>query len=137
MNGVSVGGLCFTGGLFALDNAQQPGFRLDTPSGWYYGTCSITVLSIIIIAASALGVLLITILTGVAVCLYLRRRAKRLAGAFDCGVWVCVAVNAYRGPYCSRLLTTAHRSGCLCRWIVLFERGKALMSFPIVLCCQC
>ncbi len=97
MNGVSVGGLCFTGGLFSLDNAQQPGFRLDTPSGWYYGTCSITVLSIIIIAASALCVLLITILTGVAVCVYLRRRAKRLAGMFDCGC-VCLLL----------MLTVAH-----------------------------
>lgn len=83
VNGVAVGPLCYTGGLFALANAQGPGWTLSAADGWFYEQCNMTSLSIIILSASCLGAVLLIVAVTVAVCVYTRRRKQRhMTGEF-------------------------------------------------------
>ena len=80
INGIPVGtSMCFTGGLFSLDNTEVPGFVLTAPNGWYFGTCSLNALSLIILVGSLVGAFLVTVLIVVLVCIWWRRRKARAA----------------------------------------------------------
>jgi hypothetical protein len=73
---VAGGGLCFTGGLFGLSSADHLGYVVTAPLGFFWATCSLSSVSILIlIGALSGGFVLVTVLI-VCVCLCVRRRRR-------------------------------------------------------------
>lgn len=65
-----------------MKNAQVPGFVLTAPNGWYFGTCSMGALSLIILGSSLIGAFILAVVITVIVCVYVRKRkARSIAGS--------------------------------------------------------
>lgn len=77
-----LGNVCYTGGLFGLSNTVGPGFAFHA-SAWYYLTCQVTAVTIIIIFCVCLGVLLLLIVLFILICCYLRRKRKNHIAVVD------------------------------------------------------
>lgn len=57
-----------------MTDSEVPGFVLTAPNGWYFSTCSMTAITIIILGSSLIfGVILIAVVV-VIVCICWRRR---------------------------------------------------------------
>lgn len=79
-------GLCFTGGLFGLENDQIPGFVVSAPGGWFWGTCSITASSLLILGGSLIGAFILLVVITVIVCVARsKRRRRRYPASYEYG----------------------------------------------------